>query len=68
VSIHHDHATNNGAGYAADIGISGHQILAIDSGTKGNSDTKSFPVVTQGLTPGPNVIVRHLAQQSDMQI
>ena len=68
VSIHRDHATDNGAGYAADIGISGYQVLVVHSGTKGDSDAKSFPIVTQGLTPGPNAVVGHFAQQADMQI
>lgn len=68
VSVHRDHATDNGAGYAADIAISGTQVLVIDSGTKGAADAKSFPIVTQGLIPGPNAVVRHFAQQSVMQI
>ncbi|QKX55409.1 uncharacterized protein TRUGW13939_02502 [Talaromyces rugulosus] len=63
VSITRDHATDNGAGYAADIGISGTQILVIDSSTNGPQDGKSFPVVTQSLTPGPNAVVRYHAEQ-----
>ncbi|EOO00569.1 putative hemagglutinin-related protein [Phaeoacremonium minimum UCRPA7] len=68
VSVHRDHATDNGAGYAADIAISGTQVLVIDSGTKGAADAKSFPIVTQGLIPGPNAVVRHFGQQPVMQI
>ena len=63
-----DHDTDNNAGYAADIAISGSQVLVIDSATKGGEKTKSFPVITQGLTPGPNAVVRHYGQQADMQI
>ena len=63
VSLHRDHATDNGAGYAADIAISGYQVLVVDSGTKATSDrANSFPVVTQRLTPGPNAVVRHFGQ------
>ncbi|KAI0154514.1 hypothetical protein GGR57DRAFT_465936 [Xylariaceae sp. FL1272] len=68
VTITRDHDTDNGAGYAADISISGTQVLVVDSGTLGGEGAKSFPVVTQGLTPGPNAVVRYLAQQADMQI
>lgn len=66
VSVHRDHVTDNGAGYAADIAISGYQVLVVDSGTKaitsGDRQARSFPVVTQGLTPGPNAVVRHFGQ------
>ena len=70
VSVHRDHTTDSGAGYAADIGISGYQVLVVDSGTKSTTDkAKSFPVVTQGLTPGPNAVLRHYGQlpQSPIQ-
>jgi hypothetical protein len=68
ITVERDGATDNGAGYAADISMLGSQILIVDSSTKGPADAKSFPIVTQGLTAGPNAVVRHHAQQPAMQI
>lgn len=40
----------------------------IDSGTKSIEGGKSFPVVTQTLTPGPNAVVSHFGQLPESQI
>ena len=63
--------TDNSAGYAADITISGTQVLVLDSETRVSDPEvgmKAFPVVTQGLTPGPNCVVRYTAAQKSMMI
>lgn len=63
--------TDGSHGYAADIGVSGSQVLVVDSATRVSDDKvdmKAFPVVTQGLTAGPNCVVRYAAPQADMQI
>jgi hypothetical protein len=66
VSIHRDQACTGNAtecsAKPADIAISGYKVLVVDSGTKVSAPgSDSFPIVTQGLTPGPNAAVRHFA-------
>ncbi|KAK8876831.1 hemagglutinin-related protein [Apiospora arundinis] len=71
LTITRDGKTDGSHGYAADIGISGTQVLVIDSSTHVTDekvDMRAFPVVTQGLTAGPNCVVRYSAPQPKMQI
>lgn len=69
VSIHRDTASDTSAGSWADISISGYQTLVNNSATKVSvSGAKSFPVLTQGLTPGPNAVVGHYVQEYDSSI
>lgn len=68
INMYRDGPTDNAAGYPADITIQGTQILLSDSSSHGSSNAKSFSVVTQSLTPGPNAVVRFSAEQSDMPI
>ncbi|KAK6857294.1 hypothetical protein PG995_007481 [Apiospora arundinis] len=71
LTITRDGKTDGSHGYAADIGISGTQVLVIDSSTRVTDekvDMRAFPVVTQGLTAGPNCVVRYSAPQPKMQI
>ncbi|KAK8024656.1 hypothetical protein PG993_012722 [Apiospora rasikravindrae] len=69
--ITRDGETDSSNGYAADISIVGTQVLIVDSSTRVSDskiNMKSFPIVTQGLTAGPNCVVRYSAAQPYMQI
>jgi hypothetical protein len=68
VTMHRTGATNGGAGYAADISISGTQVLVTGCSTYGTHDASSFTVVTGALVPGPNAVLNHYAEQSSQQV
>lgn len=62
VSMHRDHDTNSTSGYPADITIRGTQVLVKDCASYGVGMARTFPVVTQALTPGPNAVVNFRTQ------
>ncbi|KAI2468788.1 hypothetical protein F4781DRAFT_251002 [Annulohypoxylon bovei var. microspora] len=66
VSLYRDRNTDKSAGYPADIGIMGSQVLVQDCGQYGIKTAKAFSVATQAGTPGPNAVLRHVVQ-SDLQ-
>ena len=68
VGLFRDADTDNSAGYPADISIQGSQVLVRDSGQYGRPTARAFTVVTQSLTPGPNSVLRHVAQSSAQQL
>ncbi|KAI1382430.1 hypothetical protein F4677DRAFT_458543 [Hypoxylon crocopeplum] len=66
VGLFRDKDTDKSAGYPADIGIMGSQVLVQDCGQYGIKTAKAFSVATQAGTPGPNAVLRHTIQ-SDLQ-
>jgi hypothetical protein len=63
VTMNRDGTTDNGAGYALDIGIAGTQVLTTNCQTLGAKDARSYSVATQALTPGPNAVLNYYAEQ-----
>jgi hypothetical protein len=49
VTMNQDDTTDNGAGYALDIGIAGTQVLTTNCQTLGAEDSRSYPVATRAL-------------------
>lgn len=68
VAMHRTAASNNSAGYAGDITLSGTQALVVNCSTWGDKDTKTYSVITTTLTPGPNAIVNYTSEQDVHQI
>lgn len=64
VQMNRDRDTDNSAGYPADISVLGTQILVRDCSSYGSVAAKTFPVVSQNLTAGPNAVVNFYSQQS----
>lgn len=68
ISMHRDGPTNNGAGYAGGIAISGTQILVSDCSAYGELNAKFYAIWTTTLTPGPNAVLRFFSQQASFII
>lgn len=68
ITMNRDAPTDNGAGYALDIAISGTQILVHNCKSKGEKDARSYNVATQKLTPGPNACIGFEAAQPTQSI
>ncbi|PVI02838.1 hypothetical protein DM02DRAFT_508527, partial [Periconia macrospinosa] len=63
VTMNRDAPTDNGAGYALDIAISGNLVLVHNCKSQGAKEARSYNVATQKLTPGPNACIGFEAQQ-----
>lgn len=63
VAMHHTAPANKSAGYPFDISVLGTQALIVNCSVWGAADTKTYPVATMTMAPGPNAVVNFTAEQ-----
>lgn len=67
VSMYRD-ADVTGTALPAGITITGSRVLVQDCGHYGSAEARSFTVMTGSVTPGPNVVRRHVTQSNSQTI